>query len=162
MPRNYHFASDPLSQVEHHQFAVRFKNADIAKEFKSHVDRVSDEAALDSNAASIETPPSSPLPQLQQQQVQSDVVSSSSSTECLVVDEVLPEEDLVALAEKYQLPKSFYNYLKKAPCPGCIGCEDENPVVVSSTTEDKGETVGDVVEEKENAHSSEEKGTGTG
>ena len=148
--------------MEHHQFALRFKNADIANEFKSHVDRVTDEAALDSNAASIETPPSSPLPQLQQQQqVQSDVVSSSSSTECLVVDEVLPEEDLVALAEKYQLPKSFYNYLKKAPCPGCIGCEDEKAVVVSSTTEDdKGETEEVAVVEEEKA-APEEKGTGT-
>ena len=46
----------------------------------------------------------------------------------------MPDDDLVALAEKYQLPKSFYNYLKKAPCPGCAGCEDENGV--SSTAKE--------------------------
>ena len=116
-------------QVEHQQFALRFKSSDIALEFKSHVDRVTKEAVLNSSASVIETPPSSPAPG-PAAEVQSPVVSSSS--DCQLVDEVLPDEDLVALAEKYQLPKSFYNYLKKAPCPGCAGCEDEN--AVSSTT----------------------------
>ena len=125
--------------MEHQQFALRFKSADIANEFKSLVDRLTKEvAALDLSAAAIETPPSSPTPPIQ---VQSPVVSSSSS-ECVVVDEVLPEEDLVALAEKYMLPKSFYNYMKKPPCSGCAGCEDE--MVVSSTTKVEAKVTEDV------------------
>ena len=118
-------------QVEHQQFALRFKSSDIALEFKSHVDRVTKEAVLNSSASVIETPPSSPAPG-PAADVQSPIVSSSS--DCQLVDEVLPDEDLVALAEKYQLPKSFYNYLKKAPCPGCAGCEDENAVSSTTTT----------------------------
>ena len=118
--------------MEHLQFALRLKNSDIANDFKSHVDRIT-EAAFNSSTASIETPPSSPGPAVPRH-VQSPVVSSSSS-ECQVVDEVLPKEDLVALAEKYQLPKSFYNYLTKNPCPGCVGCEDEDGV--SSTTKEE-------------------------
>ena len=112
------------------------------------MDRATKEAALNSSASVIETPPASPAPSANQ--VQSPVVSSSS--DCQVVDEVLPEEDLVALAEKYQLPKSFYNYLKKPPCPGCAGCEDEK--AVSRTTKDEKEKS---MEETEKA-STEEKG----
>ena len=38
--------------------------------------------------------------------------------------EELPEPDLVAKAEKFMLPRSFYLYENKPPCPGCRGCDD--------------------------------------
>lgn len=41
------------------------------------------------------------------------------------VKEELPSVELIALAEKYQLPSCFFNYLKAQPCKGCIGCNDD-------------------------------------
>lgn len=67
--------------------------------------------------------------------VSSTLTSTSSSAtpkaandftnDCVVVweTEVTPEQ--VAKAEKYQLPKQFYSYEHKDPCPGCVGCEKD-------------------------------------
>ena len=52
-------------------------------------------------------------------------VESSSSDDCVFVKEVLPSPELVAKAESFMLPKSFYNYLTAPPCPGCIGCDPD-------------------------------------
>ncbi|GFQ94304.1 e3 SUMO-protein ligase RanBP2 [Trichonephila clavata] len=41
-----------------------------------------------------------------------------------IVFEATATSDNIALAEKLQLPKNFYLYEHKKPCPGCIGCTD--------------------------------------
>ena len=45
--------------------------------------------------------------------------------ECLIVDVKMPPPDLVQKAAQYQLPKSFFNYITKPDCPGCIGCKSD-------------------------------------
>lgn len=44
------------------------------------------------------------------------------------VHEVFPEEELIRKAEELQLPRTFYLYLQKPPCPGCRGC-GEDPII---------------------------------
>ena len=46
-------------------------------------------------------------------------------SDVVFVREELPSPEKVALAKKYQLPPSFYNYENKPPCPGCLGCYDD-------------------------------------
>ena len=40
--------------------------------------------------------------------------------------EELPDQALMEKAEMFMLPRSFYLYEKKPPCPGCRGCRDES------------------------------------
>ena len=40
--------------------------------------------------------------------------------------EELPDQALIEKAEMFMLPRSFYLYKKKPPCPGCRGCRDES------------------------------------
>ena len=47
--------------------------------------------------------------------------------------EELPSDELVRKAESFMLPKSFYNYLIKPPCPGCIGCNEAEDIGVPFT-----------------------------
>ena len=42
----------------------------------------------------------------------------------MFVAEELPEQELINLAQQYMLPQTSYNYLKKPPCPGYIGCDE--------------------------------------
>ncbi|GFY52067.1 e3 SUMO-protein ligase RanBP2 [Trichonephila inaurata madagascariensis] len=44
-----------------------------------------------------------------------------------IVFEATAASDKIANAEKLQLPKNFYLYENKKPCPGCIGCTDTIP-----------------------------------
>jgi hypothetical protein len=47
-------------------------------------------------------------------------------TDVQFIKEELPSADQIADAKKLLLPKTFYNYLKAQPCPGCIGCDSDN------------------------------------
>ncbi|XP_077987463.1 E3 SUMO-protein ligase RanBP2-like [Glandiceps talaboti] len=44
-----------------------------------------------------------------------------------IVFEKEPSVDQIKDAKKLQLPKTFYLYEDKPPCPGCKGCDDEFP-----------------------------------
>ena len=44
----------------------------------------------------------------------------------IFVGEELPLQDLIEKSELLMLPRSFYNYLTKPDCPGCIGCNSED------------------------------------
>ena len=50
---------------------------------------------------------------------------TKSEDEAVFLYEEFPDPDLVRKAEEFMLPKSFYLYEKKPPCPGCRGCRDE-------------------------------------
>ena len=52
-------------------------------------------------------------------------VSTGSSDDCVIVDEIIPEDELVKKAESMKLPRTFYNYLRAPQCPGCIGCDPD-------------------------------------
>jgi hypothetical protein len=41
---------------------------------------------------------------------------------------VTPEEE--AAATQLKLPPNFYAYLRKPPCPGCAGCENDSDAEV--------------------------------
>ncbi|XP_041373537.1 uncharacterized protein LOC121386636 isoform X2 [Gigantopelta aegis] len=65
------------------------------------------------------TPPPKPVITKQMQTLQDD-----SEVEFLFEEKATEEQ--VARARKFLLPDHFYLYENKPPCPGCIGCEDED------------------------------------
>ncbi|XP_058807194.1 E3 SUMO-protein ligase RanBP2-like isoform X2 [Phymastichus coffea] len=103
-------------EIEYLQFACRFKNSEIAEEFKAAIDNA---FKRDSDI----TPVSKPKP----------IAKSSSLSDIEVVYEikVTPEEKAAAL--KLQLPENFYAYKYKDDCPGCRGCrESDEPLFKSA------------------------------
>ena len=48
-----------------------------------------------------------------------------SDNSVMFLHEDLPDPELVERAKQFMLPKSFYLYEKKPPCPGCRGCREE-------------------------------------
>ena len=56
--------------------------------------------------------------------------TSHLDEDLIFVSEELPSDDLMMKAEHYLLPRSFYNYLTKPPCPGCIGCSVDPSVTL--------------------------------
>ena len=95
---------------------VKFKLPETAAEFKKTFDMFTASGYTADTSMRQEEDTSNLTP------IDSDVV---------LVGEELPEPELVQLAEQYMLPPTFYNYLKKPPCPGCIGCPEEEEEVVS-------------------------------
>ena len=61
-------------------------------------------------------------PHLAQEPVEQ-ATDTSDSVEFVYERNPTPEK--IALAEKFQLPKTFYLYESKPPCPGCRGCGDD-------------------------------------
>ncbi|CAL1276110.1 unnamed protein product [Larinioides sclopetarius] len=57
----------------------------------------------------------------------------------MVVYEAVSPADKVAEAERLKLPKNFYLYENKQPCPGCIGCSDIIPPRKGSSAEESKE-----------------------
>ncbi|KAI5714863.1 hypothetical protein M8J77_006705 [Diaphorina citri] len=55
--------------------------------------------------------------------------SQPHTDEVEIVFEKVPQlsEEERALTLKYSLPPHFYQYKSKDPCPGCVGCEPEDP-----------------------------------
>ena len=51
--------------------------------------------------------------------------TDAEEDEVVIIGEDLPTPGRVHHAKDYQLPAHFYNYEKADPCPGCIGCDDE-------------------------------------
>ncbi|CAH0392621.1 unnamed protein product [Bemisia tabaci] len=92
-------------------FSIRFKNEQIAEEFKAAVDKaLKDVASGDSSAEE----------------------KSSSDDYCEIVwesrgiDATEVSEKDKKLAKDLQLPASFYKYKTAPPCPGCIGCDKDD------------------------------------
>ena len=56
-------------------------------------------------------------------------LEDNDDDDVVFVKEELPSDELVSKAESLMLPKSFYNYLNKPPCPGCIGCLEEHEII---------------------------------
>jgi len=52
----------------------------------------------------------------------------SDDVEIVYELKVTPEEE--AAATKLKLPSNFYAYLRKPPCPGCVGCENDSDAEV--------------------------------
>ena len=54
----------------------------------------------------------------------SDSADASDGESVIFLYEELPSSELIAKAEKFMLPPSFYLCENKSPCPGCRGCEE--------------------------------------
>jgi len=52
----------------------------------------------------------------------------SDDVEIVYELKVTPEEEAAAM--KLKLPSNFYAYLRKPPCPGCVGCENDSDAEV--------------------------------
>ena len=111
------FTSADLSEdtPQEETLCVKFKYAETASEFKKTFDMF---AAPDYAGTSVSQNSVSPRP----------TPIPVQDSDVLFVGEELPEPELVQLAEQYMLPPTFYNYLKKPPCTGCIGCLEEEEV----------------------------------
>lgn len=48
------------------------------------------------------------------------------TSDCEIVLVKMPPPNMVQLAAKYQLPETFFNYLDKPDCSGCIGCRSDD------------------------------------
>ncbi len=51
-------------------------------------------------------------------------VGATPDDDVEVTYEKEPSTEKQKRAEELQLPKNFYNYEDKEPCPGCRGCEE--------------------------------------
>ena len=52
-------------------------------------------------------------------------VEAEEEEDIVFLHEELPSFELMEKAMELQLPKTFYNYLTKPDCPGCLGCRDD-------------------------------------
>jgi len=62
---------------------------------------------------------------------------SSSSADVQVVYVKEADTELAKKAEELKLPPNFYDYLKKEPCKGCPGCEDDSDQPNPSASSEK-------------------------
>lgn len=97
--------SEEVAQPE--TLCVKFKDSTIARDFKN---------TFDSFSTTIQNATFKPTDHL---------CGLSQDDDVVFVGEELPKQELVDLAKRYMLPPTFYNYLTKAPCPGCMGCNDD-------------------------------------
>ncbi|XP_053980788.1 E3 SUMO-protein ligase RanBP2-like [Hylaeus volcanicus] len=114
-------------EIEHTLFACRFKNSDIARNFKNAID----EARSAKSVPAGETKTEAKTEELAKAKPAKDI-------EVLYEMKVTTEEKDAAM--KLQLPENFYAYKQKPDCPGCRGCKeptaplfkDENSVTTAS------------------------------
>lgn len=89
------------------QFCLRFKNHEIAEEFKSKIDEIiSNDTYNDSNIPTTVATPAPPL-------------KEKPSTS---------QNDEKKLISKLMLPDNFFDYITKPDCTGCRGCKSDEYV----------------------------------
>ena len=98
--------SEEVAQPE--MLCVKFKDPEIARDFKNTFNSFATNAHSGTPVKPIDRS-SEPC----------------QDDEVVFIREELPEQELINLAQHYMLPQTFFNYLTKPPCPGCIGCDDE-------------------------------------
>ncbi|CAG2242093.1 NUP358 [Mytilus edulis] len=95
------------------QLAVKFKNQEIATGFKKAFDdaKVRLEFSVNTKESSVRRVDD----------------SDDRIDDIEFVREEQATKEQITMARKFFLPDHFYLYEKKPSCPGCIGCEDEEP-----------------------------------
>ena len=103
-------------------FSVRFKTAENAFDFKAAVDdaklRISGEKT-DSPMKEKAKSSSISVPKIE-------TIGAKTTDDVIFLKEETATPEEIQKARQYLLPDNFYMYLRKPPCPGCIGCDDEN------------------------------------
>ena len=97
--------SEEVAQPE--TLGVKFKDPEIASDFKNTFYTF----ATDTQSLTVKPTDLSSEP--------------SEDDDVVYVGEELPDQELIYRAQHFMLPRTFYNYLKRPPCRGCIGCMDE-------------------------------------
>lgn len=96
------------------QFCLRFKNKDIALEFKEAVDNARDGKLI----VKGETCPT----------------KVSDSEDVVFVSEIQATEEEKQKAKELMLPENFFTYKTKEPCQGCRGCTNDDEKSIQSTS----------------------------
>lgn len=97
-------------------FCLRFKNKEIAMQFKDAIDK-----ALSGKKDSSES---------------TDLHSKNTDSEEVVfITEIKASSEEKQKAKELMLPEHFYTYKNKDPCPGCRGCDDDDNNKVGSAKE---------------------------
>jgi len=121
------------NEPEMQQLAIRFKNQEIAANFKKTFDDAKDKLV---HADSSERSPSK---NTEEKSVPRSAIRTDE-IEIIRVDEAT--DDQIKMARKFMLPDHFYLYELVPPCPGCIGCEDYEPGKICSPPKPKGKEKG--------------------
>ena len=102
-------------------FSIRFKTAEVATDFQAAVDDAKARLFGGKSETVKETT-----------DTQTDSTTEVETVGAVLTDDVIflkeetasPEE--IQKAREYLLPDNFYMYLRKLPCPGCIGCDSDS------------------------------------
>ena len=113
------YAMDFTEEPQMIQFAIKFRNADFAANFRDAF-----EDAKEKSLGNVGDTQSPPKPSSKVSQVDGDVVFVKE-------EKATPEQ--VKKARQYKLPDHFYLYENRSPCPGCRGCTDDMPDFTTQT-----------------------------
>lgn len=110
--RTWLFAANDFSEGELslQQFCVRFKNKEVALEFKDAVDKAR----------------GGKLPLEDKKSGESDKNVTSESDDVVFVNEIQATVEEKEKAKELMLPENFFTYKNKDPCSGCRGCSEED------------------------------------
>ena len=101
-------------------FSARFKSEESAKDFETAIE--SAKARLYGEKSEVEQTPKTK----EETSQEVETIGAVSSDDVQFIKEETASPGEIQEARKYLLPDHFYLYLRKAPCPGCIGCDSDN------------------------------------
>lgn len=110
--KSWMFAANDFSEGELslQQFCLRFKNKEIATEFRQAIDSARDGKTV-------------PMAK-----------KCDSSEDVVFVKEIQATKEEKQRAKELMLPENFFTYKNKEPCQGCRGCEDKDKEDAKSTS----------------------------
>lgn len=105
------FANDfSEGEVVLQNFCLRFKNKEIALQFKDAIDK-----ALSGKKESVTNEGSSKN-------------KTTDNEDIVFVTEIKASNEEKEKAKELMLPEHFYTYKNKEPCPGCRGCDEDDNI----------------------------------
>ncbi|KAK7485488.1 hypothetical protein BaRGS_00023298 [Batillaria attramentaria] len=120
------------SEGKMEQLAIRFRDAEIANNFKQVFDESREKMRTPSKVSAASSDPN----QASARYTSPDAAAAASrklftddgnDDDVIFLHEEKPTPEQIERARKLMLPDTFYLYENRPGCPGCIGCEDFNP-----------------------------------
>ncbi|CAB3237412.1 unnamed protein product [Arctia plantaginis] len=99
--------SDGELTLEH--FCLRFKNKEIALEFKEAVDKALQDLTVEA-------------PKIEENPIK---LARDETDDVIFVNEIQSTKEEKEKASELMLPENFFNYKNKEPCQGCRGCHED-------------------------------------
>lgn len=106
------------------QFCLRFKNKEIALEYKEAIDK-----ALQGLSNSTDGKDSKPAK-----------VEKDESDDVVFVSEIQATKEEKKKAKELMLPENFFTYKNKDPCQGCRGCQEDDESKSTNLTSEPSST----------------------